>query len=145
MAINFFDCPKKFPSKKILKKNIGLTTALHRRKVGALNYIFVSDDALLEINKTHLKHDYYTDIITFDLGESEDLVEGDIYISTDRVADNAAQMNVDIAEEYLRVAGHGLLHLLGFKDKTSNDVLAMRKAEGDFISRFYQLQKEQGR
>lgn len=86
------------------------------RKVGELNYIFCSDDYLLEINKEYLDHDTYTDIITFDTSEKEGIIAGDIYISIDRVTDNAKQFNTAVQTELHRVMVHGVLHLIGYDD-----------------------------
>lgn len=96
--------------------------------VGPLNYLFVSDEHLLNINKQYLKHDYYTDIITFDYTENK-RVSGDIFISVDRVADNAKKFNTTFDDELHRVMVHGVLHLMGQKDKSKADAEAMRKAE----------------
>lgn len=100
---------------------------------GPLNYIFVSDDGLLDINKQYLNHDYYTDIITFDYTENK-RVSGDIFISVDRVADNAKKFNTTFDNELHRVMVHGVLHLLGHKDKSKADQEAMRKAEDAALS-----------
>jgi rRNA maturation RNase YbeY len=93
-----------------------------------LSYIFVSDEYLLEMNKTHLDHDYYTDIITFNYNE-DDLVSGDMFISIDRISDNAKQLSLKFADELDRVIVHGLLHLIGFNDKTNEEQLEMTKQE----------------
>lgn len=98
-----------------------------------INYIFCSDDFLLEINKQHLQHDYYTDIITFNLSESEK-VESDIYISIDRVKDNASNFKSNYQTELLRVIAHGLLHLIGYNDKTKDEQIIMRKKEDACLS-----------
>ncbi|MFK7953352.1 MAG: rRNA maturation RNase YbeY [Ekhidna sp.] len=94
-----------------------------------LNYIFCSDDYLLSINKEHLDHDYYTDIITFDSSESESQIEGDIFISVDRVKENASTLNQPFTRELHRVMAHGLLHLFGFADKTDDEKKLMREKE----------------
>jgi probable rRNA maturation factor len=101
--------------------------------VNWLQYVFVSDEALLKLNQSALNHDTYTDIITFDLSGQEGVVEGEVYISIDRVRDNAEKYSVTFEEEYIRVMGHGLLHLLGFKDKTETDSSEMRKQENKLI------------
>src|SRR3954453_15304076 len=85
-------------------------------KIGDLNYIFCSDEYLLEINKQYLDHDYYTDIITFDNSEEEGRIEGDIYISVDRVKENAVDFGTDSDTEMRRVLIHGLLHLMSYTD-----------------------------
>ena len=97
-----------------------------------LNYIFCSDEYLHKINLEYLNHDTYTDIITFDLQEkaSKDrTIESDIFISVDRVQENADKLNTDMLEELKRVMAHGLLHLIGFKDKTVTEKEEMRLAE----------------
>lgn len=94
-----------------------------------LNYIFCSDEYLLQINKDFLDHDYYTDIITFDNSEVKGKIEGDIFVSIDRVRDNAQQQKTSLKDELHRVLAHGLLHLTGNKDKTSEENKMMRKKE----------------
>lgn len=94
-----------------------------------LNYIFCSDEYLLQINKDFLDHDYYTDIITFDNSEIKGKIEGDIFISIDRVRDNSQQQKTSLKDELHRVLAHGLLHLTGYKDKTSEESKMMRKKE----------------
>jgi probable rRNA maturation factor len=99
-----------------------------------LRYIFCSDAYLLQINRDFLQHDYYTDIITFEMSESDARgVEGEIYISIDRVRDNAASVGVSVREEMLRVICHGALHLCGYEDKTETDQKKMRAAEDRYI------------
>jgi len=101
--------------------------------VNWLQYVFVSDEALLKLNQSALNHDTYTDIITFDLSDQEGVIEGEVYISIDRVRDNAEKYNVTFEEECIRVMGHGLLHLLGFKDKSETEIAEMRKQENTII------------
>lgn len=102
-------------------------------KIGDLNYIFCNDDYLLEINRQYLNHDYYTDIITFDNSEEEGKVEGDIYVSVDRVKDNAENLGVDFAVELKRVLIHGLLHLIGYDDTSDELKLKMRAKEDECL------------
>ena len=97
-------------------------------QVGELNYVFCSDDYLLEINRAHLNHDYYTDIITFDYVD-EKVLNGDIFISIDRVEDNAKSFSVTFADELRRVIAHGALHLMGLNDKSPVEQREMREAE----------------
>jgi probable rRNA maturation factor len=139
MAIQFF----------FLQQNISLTqrTSLktfingifkkEKKKLEDLTYIFCSDEYLLEINKSHLKHNYYTDIITFDLSETPGAITGEIYISTDRVRDNATTLGVTIKEELHRVIFHGALHLCGYKDKTPKDAKEMRAAEDRCLGAYF--------
>ncbi len=98
-------------------------------KIECINYIFCSDDYILDINKTYLQHDYYTDIITFDNSEEQGHIESDIFISVDRVLENEQTLDVPRGTEILRVMAHGLLHLCGLKDKSSEEALLMREAE----------------
>jgi len=100
----------------------------HCKSIGELNYIFCSDDYLLKMNQEHLNHDYYTDIITFDYCEN-DTVSGDLFISIDRTNENAKTFGITQKNELDRVIAHGLLHLLGFKDKSPEDIIEMRKME----------------
>lgn len=100
----------------------------------SLNVIFCSDEYLHKINVDHLNHDYYTDIITFDNSEKEKEVEGDLFISIDRVRDNATEHNVTFNEELHRVIIHGTLHLLGYNDKSDIDKIAMREKENAYLS-----------
>lgn len=101
---------------------------LEQKRIGKITYYFVSDDELLEINKSHLNHDYYTDIITFDYSTNRKL-EGEIYVSIDRVRDNGK----DFIVELIRVMSHGVLHMLGFKDKSEEDIKEMRRMENKWI------------
>jgi probable rRNA maturation factor len=104
--------------------------------VGDLTYIFCNDDYLLELNKTYLKHDTLTDIITFDY-VSGTVVSGDIFISVDRLLENAEAFNDTFKNERLRVMAHGLLHLMGFNDKSTEDQSIMRKKENEKIKMFH--------
>ena len=106
-----------------------------KQPLRTLQYIFCSDDYLLRINRDFLQHDYYTDIITFQLGEAPDTlgVEGEIYISTDRVRDNARTLGIPVKQELLRVIFHGALHLCGYKDKTPKEESLMRAKEEEYM------------
>lgn len=97
-----------------------------------LSYIFCSDEYLLNVNKEHLNHDYYTDIITFNYNEGVSL-SGDLFISYDRVLDNAKDLELDSFDELCRVMVHGVLHLLGFNDKTEEDKKEMRLKEDEYL------------
>lgn len=102
--------------------------AAEKRELGTLAYNFVSDEELWRMNKQFLNHDTYTDIITFDYSDGE-TVHGEIYISVDRVKDNADKLKITPREELLRVMAHGLLHLCGYKDKSPIQQKQMRAAE----------------
>jgi rRNA maturation RNase YbeY len=108
-----------------------------KRKIDHLSIIFCGDAYLLEINKQYLQHDFYTDIITFDLSEKRGLINAEIYISIDRVKDNAYKLHTSFNQEIHRVIFHGLLHLLGYKDKSVRDQKAMRLAEEELLSRYF--------
>ncbi len=106
----------------------------HSKSTGELNYIFSSDEYLLRVNQKHLNHDYYTDIVTFDHSDHEDVIEADIYISIDRVRDNAFAHEVSFQNELSRVMVHGLLHLFGFSDENDLEKKVMREKEDACIS-----------
>ena len=105
---------------------------MEKKILGELNLIFCSDDYLLEINKEYLDHDYYTDIITFDYTQGE-VLSGDLFISIDRVKDNAKSFEAETKEEILRVVVHGFLHLAGYEDKTENKEKEMRLKEDTYL------------
>src|SRR5690606_26429060 len=111
------------------------------KKSLALNFIFCSDDYLLDINRQFLQHDYYTDIITFPLDETDKKVTAEIYISIDRVRENAQQNKVSETEALHRVIFHGLLHLCGFGDKTRAEQKRMREKENEWLAAFSDLQQ----
>ncbi|OFZ56292.1 MAG: rRNA maturation RNase YbeY [Bacteroidetes bacterium RIFCSPHIGHO2_02_FULL_44_7] len=102
--------------------------AAHEKQLGELNLIFCSDEYLLEMNREHLQHDYYTDIITFDYCVGE-FISGDLFISIDRVKENATIQNEMFHVELCRVVVHGVLHLVGYKDKSDTDEREMRRQE----------------
>lgn len=113
-----------------------LGVATHEnRKITELNYIFCSDDYLLDINKQYLNHDYYTDVITFDNSDNDsEEIEGDIFISIDRVNENAADSKTFFSNELHRVMVHGLLHLIGYADKSEEEITQMREKEEAYLS-----------
>ena len=106
---------------------------LHQGSITEINYIFCDDEYLLEINKQYLDHDYYTDIITFDNSVGKKL-ESDIFISVDRVGDNAKELSIEFKQELHRVIIHGILHLLGYKDKSPEEEKQMRKLEDEALA-----------
>ena len=110
-----------------LKSFIAALFKKERKSLGEIHYIFCSDGYLLEINKQYLKHNYYTDIITFDLSESRAEISGEVYISVDRVKDNAAKFGESLNTELARVVFHGALHLCGYGDKTAREKEKMKK------------------
>ena len=103
---------------------------------GPIAYIFCSDDALLQINKQHLNHDFYTDIITFQYQAAPE-VSGDIYVSIDRVRENAKTYSESFEQELRRVMIHGILHLIGFRDGTDREKEEMRKREDELMEMFH--------
>jgi probable rRNA maturation factor len=118
-------------NKTILKHWIVAVIEKKKRKAGEINFIFCSDDHLLGINKQYLNHDTYTDIITFDYSKEDPKqpVAGDIFISVDRVKENAGKFSKSFENELHRVIIHGVLHLLGYKDKTKIAKEEMTKEE----------------
>ena len=136
--IRFFneDVPYKLPQKQATRQWLKQQAEREGYAVGDLNYVFCSDEYVLQVNRDHLQHDFYTDIITFDTGEDEGRIEGDIFISVDRVADNAAQLGVLTDGEMRRVLAHGLLHLCGYGDKTVEEVARMRAKDDEWLNGF---------
>jgi probable rRNA maturation factor len=139
-AIHFF-----FPApvaglrqRNALKSFLSKTAKNNKRPIESLNVIFCSDDYLLEINRSYLQHDYYTDIITFDLSSSpKSPITAELYISIDRVKDNARQLGTTIQRELHRVIFHGLLHLVGYKDKSPRDQKQMREKEEQLLRKYF--------
>jgi rRNA maturation RNase YbeY len=136
-AIAFFeeDIKFKLKSKTQLRQWITETINAESFKLDELTYIFCSDDYLLQINRQYLDHDTYTDIITFDNSEGNKIVTGDIFISIDRIRENAAKFNVTEATELHRVIIHGVLHLLGYTDKSAPDKKKMTEKEDYYLSK----------
>ena len=104
--------------------------------LGQIDYIFCTDDYLLKLNQEYLNHDTFTDIITFDYTNGR-TISGDIFISTERVQENAKSFEVDFQEELLRVMSHGVLHLMGYGDKSEEDKKLMREKEEEKIKMFH--------
>jgi len=104
--------------------------------IESLQYIFCTDKFLLDINKSYLQHDYYTDIISFDLSETKGKLIGEVYISIDRVKDNAKTHQTSLKEELLRVIFHGALHFCGYKDKKPADIKKMRSQEDKWLKSY---------
>lgn len=121
-----------------LKSFLASTAESSKRPLGSLNIIFCSDEHLLGINRDFLQHDYYTDIITFDLSASSRApLEAELYISVDRVKENATTLGQPFYRELHRVIFHGLLHLLGYKDKQKKDQALMRKMEERLLGEYF--------
>ena len=106
------------------------------KNLGEINYIFCDDAYLLSINQQYLDHDTYTDIISFDTSEGNDL-SGDIFISVERIKENAQQFNVSVDDELKPVLAHGILHFCGYKDKTDDEAKLMREKEDEKLKMFH--------
>lgn len=119
--------------KSTIKKHLNYLVKSELCVLGEINIIFCTDDYLLEINKQYLDHDYYTDIITFDYVEGK-RVSGDLFISVDRVKDNAVKFTTEFKKELVRVIFHGVLHLCGYKDKKEDDKKLMGEKENFYLS-----------
>ena len=124
------------PSRTALKAFIIYLFQKEGVKVEAINYIFCSDQYLLKINKDFLNHNTYTDIITFQYTAPKTPVQSDIYISMDRVRENARLYHTSFLKELCRVLFHGALHLCGYKDKSEKDVKLMRSKEDSYLDQY---------
>ena len=118
---------KSFIEKRVKKEGFSIET---------LTYVFCSDKYLLKMNKDFLSHNYYTDIISFDLSETPGNLIGEVYISVDRVKDNAKTLGTSLKEELHRVIFHGALHFCGYKDKKPADTIKMRQMEDAWLSAY---------
>lgn len=127
------DRPFVFPNKTGLKSFIESIFKKEKKRLGGINYIFCSDEMLLKINQDFLQHNYFTDIITFGLNEPGEAIEAEIYVSIDRVKDNAKQQGVTYQNEMQRVLFHGALHLCGYKDKKKSEIILMRQKEDQYL------------
>jgi len=121
----------KLKNKTLIKKTLLELAQKEDARVGTINYIFCSDEYVLELNKTYLDHDYYTDILSFPMNAEP--LEGDIFISVERVKENATTFNTDFTTELYRVIAHGLLHFLGYDDHSEENIRLMREKENEFI------------
>ncbi|MCX6259065.1 MAG: rRNA maturation RNase YbeY [Bacteroidia bacterium] len=119
----------------LLKRWIKSVLLAEKKLPGVINIILCSDDYLLGMNKQYLKHNYFTDIISFDYSESNK-ISGDMFISIDRVRENAASLSVEFSDELHRVIIHGILHLLGYEDKATALKKQMRQMEDHYLSQF---------
>lgn len=133
IQFNFLE-PISLTERTRLKRFLVALFKRERKPMAELQYIFCSDPYLLEINRQFLQHDFYTDIITFDLSEKGQPTSGEIYISVDRVRDNAQNFDSSLKKELHRVIFHGALHLCGFKDKSPKEELEMRKMEEKYLA-----------
>jgi probable rRNA maturation factor len=125
------------PCRKQLKLFITKLFITEKKKLQSLNYVFCTDDFLLDVNKRYLNHNFFTDIITFELAGKGQPTVGEIYISTDRVKDNANKLGCSFKEEIHRVIFHGVLHLCGYKDKTVAEQKKMREMEDKYLGLYF--------
>ena len=126
-----------FPDRLRLKAFLAILLKKEGRHLDHINYIFCSDDYLLEINKEYLKHDTYTDIITFELSSKGEPLIADVYISIERIRENARTFGVSFLNELHRVIFHGALHLCGYGDKTNKARDTMRRLESSYLDRYF--------
>ncbi len=124
-----------FPESKIIDW-INRCITNENFQAGNINFVFVSDDYLLKMNQQYLNHDYFTDIISFDYCK-EKLISGDIFISVPRVKENASKLKQPFETELFRVMIHGILHLMGYNDKTKDEKKQMRQAENTCLQKLY--------
>ena len=137
-VINFhFQKPCTLKERQRLKSFIVSVFKKYKIEAGSLEVIFCSDEFLLDINREYLQHDFFTDIITFDLASPGTPTAGEIYISVDRIRENARSLGVSFNNELHRVIFHGVLHLCGLRDKSASDKQEMRKAEDRLLSRYF--------
>jgi len=137
--INFINEQIKFflKDKSRIKKWLSACIIHEKHDPGTICYVFCSDKYLLTINNKYLKHNYYTDIITFDYTEKESkIISGDIFISIETVKSNSEDLGIEFGTELKRVMVHGILHLLGYGDKTNTQQKEMRKKEDKYIKLF---------
>ncbi len=136
MEIRFhFQTPCSLANRTLLKQFLSQIPKREKKAIAALDFIFCDDDYLHQLNVTHLNHDTLTDIITFDLTQvGEKRKTGELYISVQRVKDNAKDFNTTFKRELHRVVFHGVLHLCGYKDKSKKDSIIMRSKEEEYLT-----------
>lgn len=135
--INFnYETDFELSNEKAIQQWLSNVIVSEEKREGEINYIFCDDDYLLEINQQYLDHDTLTDIISFDYSVGKEL-HGDIFISVERVRENATDFGVSFEEELLRVLSHGVLHYCGYKDKTESDEMVMRQKEEEKMKMFH--------
>ncbi|MBO9620705.1 MAG: rRNA maturation RNase YbeY [Niabella sp.] len=126
------------PERRRLKAFIADLIRQHNQELDVLNISFCSDEEILEVNKQYLDHDYYTDIITFDLRErTSDPLAAELFISVDTVKSNSVMNNSSVRQELHRVIFHGVLHLLGFNDKSTQEQVVMRQMEDSALKNYF--------
>ena len=124
-------------NRRNLKKFLPFIFVSEGFKLESLNLILCSDEYLLEVNKQYLQHNFYTDIITFSMSESNELISGELYISIERVIDNASQLKISKIIELHRVIFHGCLHLCGYGDKTDAEIAIIRQKEDYYLDKYF--------
>jgi rRNA maturation RNase YbeY len=122
------------PNKRLVSSWIRSVVGSENFSLIHINIIFCSDPHLLSINQQYLQHDYFTDIITFNQSDDEVSIEGDLFISIDRIRDNSSKLEIPFIQELHRVIIHGVLHLIGYDDLNAADKLAMREKEDSYLS-----------
>jgi len=134
-SINFFseDIDFSLENESLISDWIQKSIIQEKKQPGEISFIFSSDENVLKINNDYLDHDFYTDIITFDYREN-DTISGDIFISIDRVKENALSLSLPFQDELHRVIIHGVLHIIGYKDKSSEEESLMRSKEDFYLS-----------
>lgn len=135
ISFTFLDIKKFSLQKNCYKQYVKEIIQIEGFKVGDLNFIFCSDEYLIEVNKQYLAHDYFTDIITFDYCNGT-LVSGDIFISVDRVMENSEMVKVLFLNELSRIVFHGVLHLCGYSDKSKMNKEKMTRREDFYLNKF---------
>ena len=138
MILFFSETKFQLLHKRPIKNWLGEVTNRENMKIGEVNIIFVNDEQLLEFNKQYLNHNTLTDIITFDYSEKK-TINGDIFISIERVRENAQKFHCAFEEELRRVMAHGILHLCGYKDKNNADITLMKQKEEEALFLFNPL------
>ena len=131
-----YQTPLKLKHVKRIKQLLNDIASLEGHNISNLSVVFTSDEYLIDMNRTFLKHDYYTDIITFDYSSVEDsrTIFGELYISVDRANENANQLNIPTYNEYMRLMIHGILHLCGYKDNTPESKALMTAKENQYLT-----------
>lgn len=137
VSFHFEDSSIDLPDERLLTEWLLAVARAENKPFQELNFIFCSDEYLLRLNIEYLQHDYYTDVITFQ--HSDDAIHGDVYISTDRVADNAAANHISVQQELCRVMVHSVLHLAGYGDKTPEQERLMRQKENFYLNQYERL------
>lgn len=134
---NYADVQLPFNKKRALKSFVFKLFTLEKKQIQRVDFVFCSDEFLLKLNQAHLQHDTLTDIITFDLSESKKNIVAEVYVSVERVMENAETHKTTFASELQRVVFHGALHLCGYKDKTTKQLAEMRALEDKYLKMFH--------